>query len=57
MDRDIRPDDLCGPWRRRPAQTPIGWRAKAALITAADAWESSEGALMDDFDYATHCGD
>lgn len=57
MDREIGPDDL-----RTLAGTAgvdANWviRAKAALITAADAGESSEGALMDDVDYATYCGD
>jgi len=57
MDRDIRPDDL----RTLAAEASVdaNWvaRAKAALITAADAWESSEGALMDDVDCATYRGD
>ena len=57
MDGEVQPDDL-----RRLANTAgvdADWvaRAKAALVAAADAWESSEGALMDEVDYATYCGD
>jgi len=57
MDDDIRPDDLRT--LAAAASVDADWvaRAKAALLLAADAWESSEGALMDDVDYATYCGD
>ena len=57
MDRDIRPDDLRT--LAAAASLDADWvaRAKAALISAADAWESSEGALMDEVDYATYCGE
>lgn len=57
MDRDIRPDDLRT--LAAAARVDADWvaRAKAALIAAPDAWEPSEGALIDDVGYATYCGD
>jgi hypothetical protein len=56
MISDIRPDDLRA--LANVASVDADWvaRAKAALIAAADAWESANGALLDEIDYVTYCG-
>jgi hypothetical protein len=56
MISDIRPDDLRT--LATMASVDADWvaRAKAALIAAADEWESANGALLDEIDYVTYCG-
>ncbi len=57
MINDIKPDDLRA--LANAASLDADWvaRAKSALIAAADEWESSAGALLDEIDYVTYCGD
>ncbi len=57
MDDELKPDDLRA--LANTATVDPAWvaRAQAALIAAADAWESSNGALLDDLDYVTYCRD
>ena len=56
MISDIRPDDLRA--LANAASIDADWvaRAKAAMIAAADSWESANGALLDEIDYVTYCG-
>jgi hypothetical protein len=56
MIGDIRPDDLRA--LAHVASVDAEWvaRAKAALIAAADAWESTTGVLLDEIDDVTYCG-
>jgi hypothetical protein len=56
ISSDIRPDDLRA--LANVASVDADWvaRAKAALIAAADEWESANGALLDEIDYVTYCG-
>jgi hypothetical protein len=57
MISNIKPDDLRA--LANVASLNADWvaRAKAALIAAADEWEFSAGALVDEIDYVTYRGD
>jgi len=56
MIGDIRPDDLRALANEASVDTEWVARAKAALIAAADEWDSTNGALLDEIDYVTYCG-